>query len=388
MASKIIRAILNELKERIKFNPVVALLGPRQCGKTTLAKELLKETKNGIYLDLENPDDLPKISEPLVFLNNNKEKLIVIDEIQLKPALFGPLRSFIDSVERNCQILILGSASQNLIRQGSESLAGRISYLELTPLTIREAYKIPVNRQWERGGFPLSLLASTGKQSFIWRDDYLRALIERDLPILGLPGSPLQVRRLISMLAHSHGELFNGQKLGESLGITAKTLKSYVDFLEGAFIIRRLAPFEGNLKKRLVKSPKIYYRDSGLLHTILRINDFNDLLGHPVFGASWEGFVIEQILASIDNQWDSYFYRTQAGAEIDLILEKGELRIAIECKATTSPSVTRGFWTSLKDLSILPHNSWIISPIDDLYPYRDGVTIGGVTEIIKYLNNL
>lgn len=382
------RALIEKIKTRQEYNPVVALLGPRQCGKTTVAKIIAEDTENAIYVDLENPESDSKLSDPLLFLKANREKLIVIDEIQYRPNLFPVLRSYIDSVHRECQILILGSASRDLIRQGAESLAGRISFMELTPFVHEEVSSMPLTTHWERGGFPLSLLAKDSSQSAQWRRDYLKSIIERDLPLAGLPLSPINTQRMLSMLAHTHGEISNTNRLGESLGVTGKSIKSYLDFLEGTFMIRRLLPYTPNLKKRLVKSPKFYFRDSGILHTILHIDNFNTLLGHPVTGNSWEGFAIEQIISQIAPEWESYFFRTQVGAELDLLLIKGNIKIAIECKASTAPNVTRGFWNCLNDLQIPAENSWIVCPIDEQFPFKNGSTVGGISQVVDFIRKI
>lgn len=382
------RIAREKILDRLQVNPIVAILGPRQCGKTTLSKQFLALFPQSTYIDLENPEESSKLTDPLAYLRLNKEKLIIIDEIQLQPNLFPLLRSFVDECNRSCKLLILGSASRELIKQGAESLAGRISFYELTPLLIEEATGNTIPEQLARGGFPLSLLATSDSNSYLWRADYLRALVERDLPLLGLRLAPQEIRRLLQMLAHSHGETLNAQKLGNSLNITGKTVKNYLSYLEGAFIIKQLPPYAINLKKRLVKSPKVYIRDTGLLHTLLQIADYEELLGHPSIGNSWEGFAIEQITAAVGIEWSASFYRTQVGAEIDLILERGTTRIAIECKASATPSVSRGFWSSVEDLQILEGHRWIVCPINEQYPYKDGVNVGGIQEIIRTIKSL
>lgn len=384
MRKEYARNLAPKLNYRLEHTPVVALLGPRQCGKTTLAKQIAKENKNALYLDLENPEDLSILEEAMIFFRKNVDRLIILDEIQLRPNLFPLLRSHIDECNRTCRILVLGSASRDLIRQGSESLAGRISFVELTPFCYREVPEISLETIWERGGYPESLLAGNTEISVDWRKDYIRSLRERDLPLLGLPSSPTQTWRLMSMLAHTHGELLNASKLGGSLGITGKTLVAHLEFLEGTFMVRKLLPFEPNLKKRIVKSPKIYYRDTGVLHEILGIQNFTDLLGHPIYGNSWEGFAIEQILTAFGDSGFAGFYRTQTGAEIDLVLEMGKRRIGIEFKASTAPTVTQGFWNCLKELNI--KEKWIICPIDHQYSYKHGALVGGITQFIKLLS--
>lgn len=385
---KYTRKALTTVLERLQVNPVVALLGPRQCGKTTLSKLVASQFQEVVTLDLEKRLDLELLEEPELFLERHTGKLIIIDEIQLRPDLFSVLRTHVDSVERECKILILGSASRALIKQGSESLAGRISFVELTPFLLSETPGAKVEKQWERGGFPLSYLAKNERHAELWREDYLRSLVERDLPMLGLNEPPLLLKRFLSMLAHFHGEVVNAAKLSDSLGIATTKIPHYLAFLEGAYIIRKLQPYYSNLKKRLVKSPKIYYRDCGLFQSILGVENFEQLMRNPAFGNSWEGLVIEQVISSIDTSWTPFFYRTQVGAEIDLIVERNDVRIAIECKASKAPKVSKGFWSSLEDLEIQPENAWIICPIDEVIPFKKGSTIAGINQIIQHINAL
>ena len=380
------RALQSTILERLGWSPAVALLGPRQCGKTTLAKQVAANFPTSLYVDLENPADLRRLDDPQLFLDNNREALIILDEIQLKPDLFPVLRSWIDRHERQCRLLLLGSASPQLLRQSSESLAGRLSYLELTPFLAEELPETPLQRFWERGGFPLSLLPESVDQSRAWRTDYLRALVERDLPQLGLSLPPVKLWRLLNLLAHSHGELLNSSKLGEVMGASHTTFRSWLDWLEGAYLIRTLAPWAGNDKKRLVKSPKIYLRDVGLWLSILGIADFNALLGHPKLGEAWESLVIDQIVSALGPDWRASFYRTSHGAELDLVLERGAIRVGIECKASTAPNVTRGFWTARDDLGLT--GLWVVCPIDSSYPWKEGVTIGGLRPCLEWLKGL
>ncbi len=357
--------------------PAVALLGPRQVGKSTLAKQIIKPFKNAIYLDLEKPSDLNKLRDPEAYFSLHADKFICLDEIQRTPELFPVLRSVIDERQRNGQFLILGSASPDLIKQSSESLAGRISYIELTPLNQQEI-KINLQRTlWLRGGFPRSFLASNDNNSCKWRQDFIRTFLERDLPQLGFSLSAKTMERFWKICAHTHGQLLNQSKLGSSLGVSHHTIRNYIDLMEQTFVMRALPSYQTNLKKRIVKSPKIYVRDSGLLHTLLGLETQDDLFSHPSYGSSWEGFVIENIL-SIFPDWHASFYRTSSGSEIDLILERGTKRIAIECKASSSPEVGRGFWSALKDLEI--DEAWIIAPVSESYPYGKGVTVAPIHE--------
>jgi predicted AAA+ superfamily ATPase len=367
----------------LKNFPVVAILGPRQCGKSTLAKMLKDKIKGFLYLDLESPSDLRKLNDPELFFEANRVKTVCLDEIQLRPDLFPVLRSIVDRTNRKGQILILGSASQTLIRQGSESLAGRISFIELTPFVVSEIARTRGYAEsdfWFRGGYPESYLAPDDSVSDKWRKNFLRTFIERDLPQLGVRVTATNLRRLLTMCAHSQGQLLNSSKLAVSLGVSYHTVRDYVDLFEQTYVVRTLKPYEINFKKRVVKSPKVYIRDSGILHTLLEIPDFNALMGHPVFGSSWEGFALENIMTELGD-WRGSFYRTSSGNEIDLILEKGRKRVAVEFKASKAPVVTKGFWNALEDLNI--KEAWIICPVKDSYPIRNGVNVSGLGHFIS-----
>ncbi|MDR2692614.1 MAG: ATP-binding protein [Chitinispirillales bacterium] len=370
--------------EYMGYFPVTAILGARQCGKTTLAKGIAGKFENSIYLDMEKQSDFNKISSPELFFENNAGKLIVIDEIQLRDGLFKALRSFVDTAKEKTPILILGSASPKLIRQSSETLAGRIAFCELSPLNCREIDDKTVTEIWTRGGFPGSIAAPSDILSRRWREFYIKTFVERDLPQLGLRLPVPQINRLFMLLANSHAEILNSNKLGEALGVSHTAFRQYIDFLENAFLVRTLKPYFNNVKKRVVKSPKIYIRDSGLLHSILNIRNFNDLLGNPFLGNSWEGFAIEQVLSGINkSDWNASFYRTQAGAELDLVLENQSHKIGMEFKANVAPSVTRGFWNSCGDLQIT--KAFIVCPIEDSYPLKGGVTVCGLRQVIVEL---
>jgi predicted AAA+ superfamily ATPase len=380
------RTLSEKIEGKLRNIPAVIILGPRQCGKSTLAKAFISEIENAVYLDLERPSDINKLRDPEAFFSLNADKLICLDEIQRVPELFSVLRGVIDANSRNGQFIILGSASPDLLKQSSETLAGRISYLELTPFFLKEVAEDDspgvLRELWLRGGFPRSYLMPDARESFEWRLDFIRTFLERDIPQLGFRIPAKALERLWKMCAHTHGQLLNSSRFGESLGVSHHTVRSYIDLLEQTFVLRVLQPYEANLKKRLVKSPKIYVRDSGLLHALLGIENQNELLGHPVYGASWEGFVIENILSSAGN-WKAFFYRTASGAEIDLILEKGNRRIAVECKVSTVPTVNRGFWNAMSDLEF--EEVWIIAPIRESYPERKGVKIAPLGEFIEHL---
>ena len=377
------RDLIKQLKKYLTIFPAVAILGPRQCGKSTLVKSLSQYFDSILYLDMQKESDLNKLKEPELFFETNASKLICLDEIQLVPKLFSVLRSVIDENRINGKFILLGSASQDLIQQTSESLAGRIGMLHLSPFLINELnYLERFNLQefWFRGGFPNSYLAINDESSTIWLDNYIRTYIERDVPQLGFQIPAIQLRRLLTMCAHNQGQQLNLSKLGESLGLTHPTIKRYIDLLEHTFIVRTIQPYEVNVKKRLVKSPKVFVRDSGILHQLLAIPNFNSLLGNPVFGSSWEGIVIENIIVNMPS-WDYFFYRTATGDEIDLILKKGNQVIAIECKASDAPKVTKGFYRSLE--VVKPNKTYIIAPTNDTYQIQENVTVIGLSNFLK-----
>lgn len=380
------RYLKKQLIESLKEFPVVAILGPRQCGKSTLAKMIIDELKNVVCIDAEKPSDRIKLSDPEIFFELNRNKLICIDEIQRLPEVFQVLRSEIDIKRRNGRFLILGSASKELIKQSSESLAGRIIYYQLTPFQFNEIEQSSsLQIYWSRGGFPSSLLATSEKSSFIWRNSFIQTFVERDIPQLGFSFPAETIRRLWQMLAHYHGQLLNLSALGNSLGLSHTTVRNYIDLLSETFMVRVLKPFHTNIGKRLVKSPKVYIRDHGILHNLLQLANFEQILGHPVFGASWEGLVIENLIA-IAEYWTPSFYRTSAGAEIDLILTFGNKTIAIECKATKIPHLTRGFWNAIEDIK--PSETWIVAPVDEKYPLKKNIWVLPLNQAINKLQEL
>jgi predicted AAA+ superfamily ATPase len=371
-----------EILQLIRNFPAVAILGPRQCGKSTLARHILKNFPAAIFLDLEDPEDRQKLSAPELFFSGNENRLICLDEIQRIPELFPLLRSVIDRNERNGQFLILGSASRDLIRQSSESLAGRIIFVELFPFQYSELKIDDYWDYWLKGGFPRSYLASEPALSYKWRQSFISTFLERDLRQLGFNIPPESMHRLWSMCASRQGQLVNLSQIGGSLGVSHTTVRNYIDLLKETFMIRILPPIEANLNKRLVKSPKFYLRDTGILHTLLSIRSKEDLLGHYLLGASWESMVIENILNVASDQ-TAGFYRTVGGAELDLVFQTGNRKIAIECKASAVPKPERGFYQALEDLDI--SEAWIIAPVNMRYPLKENVTVMSLADAMNEL---
>lgn len=369
--------------------PIVALVGPRQVGKTTLARTVARKLGRVVYLDLERPSDAAKLTDPELYLEPLAGRLVILDEIQRRPDLFPVLRSLVDAKRANGRFLILGSASPALSRQASESLAGRIVYHELAPFTIGEAAAGTRETRmtlWNRGGFPGSFLAPSNARSLAWREAFIETHLQRDLPALGVRIPATALRRFWEMLAHFHGQLWNASKIAASLGVTPPTAKHYLDTLQDTFMVRQLPPFAANLKKRLVKSPKVYLRDSGLLHALLRIGAIDDLLGHPIAGASWESWVIEQALAASGAHTGACFFRTVAGAEIDLVLERPRgKRIALEIKLSSAPKPSRGFWSGIADLN--PSAAYVVYPGKERYPLGQGVEALPVSMLREVLHD-
>jgi predicted AAA+ superfamily ATPase len=351
----------------------VALIGPRQVGKTTLALEIAQD-RNSVYLDLEAREDREKLRNPALFLTKNENSLVILDEIHRMPELFQTLRGLIDKGRRKGlragRFLILGSASIDLLRQSGETLAGRIEYIDMAPLNILEAgteTDFSIDNLWVRGGFPDSYLANNDEDSYAYRRNFIRTYLERDVPQFGprIPSETLE--RLWIMLAHSQGQLLNASSLAKSLSVSAPTVSSYIDLLSDLLLVRRLPPLHANTKKRLVKSPRVYVRDSGLVHALLGIGNYNQLSGHPVYGSSWEGFVIENLLSVAPESSIASFYRTAAGAEMDLILElPGGQRWAIEIKSGLEPKLQKGFYHALEDIQ--PDRSFVVYAGLDRYP--------------------
>jgi uncharacterized protein len=388
------RDIIADIRRDLEHFPVLGILGPRQCGKTTLVQQLIQDFPNSLYLDLESPSDLNKLQNPEYFFELNKDKLICLDEVQRIPEIFPILRSVVDRTKRKIRVIILGSASPDLLRQSSESLAGRIVYHYLTPFTYKELFihnknnknkinvkdnntsvliiePISTENHWLKGGFPLSVLREENI-SFTWRRSFIKSILERDLPQVGLQIPFTIMNRFFQMLSHSSGNVINKSKLAGSLGISHTTISHYLDILEKTFYIRILPPFFENTKKRLVKSPKVYIRDTGILHSLLDIKSMDDLLGHPIVGMSWEGYLLENTISLYPNH-TPYFYRTSNGAEIDLILLNGKEKIAFEFKFSNTPKPSPGFYQTIEELNLT--KAYIICPIQESYSIHPKVIV-------------
>lgn len=373
-------AYTNSLEQAIQRNPVTSLLGPRQCGKTTLAR--LLETKfNASFFDLESYQDLNRLQNPELVLGSLKG-LVIIDEIQEKPELFKVLRVLADKPDRRSRFLILGSASPHIIKKASESLAGRTEFVELSGFNFIETGKDHIQDLWIRGGYPRAYLAGSMDESTHWRESFIRTFLERDIPQLGIKIPAVSMRRFWTMLAHYHGQTLNASEIGRSLGITDKTIKTYLDILTGTFMMRQLQPWHENLSKRQVKAPKIYFTDSGLLHQLLTVTDMHSLLGHPKLGASWEGFAIEQAIRIL-NIGDAYYWATYSGAELDLMFLYDGKRYGMEFKFNEAPKVTKSMRVACKDLNLT--HLWVIYPGDHAYPVEDKISVLPLSRITDSL---
>jgi predicted AAA+ superfamily ATPase len=386
------REAQDEIITLLQEFPAVGLLGPRQVGKTTLAEEISALfSPKPIYLDLESPTNRAKLLEPEAYFELHKGRLIILDEIQRVPELFPVLRGVIDRRRReglkSGQFLILGSASLDLLKQASETLAGRIAYKELSVLNVAEIASEHKNEQdnlWLRGGFPDSYLATNNEASLRWRLNFISTYLERDVPQFGSRIPSVSLRLLWTMLAHSQGGQLNIAKIGANLGVAANTAKRYIELLEDLLLIRSIRPWSGNIGKRLVKMPKVYIRDSGLVHALLNIKTFDDLLGHPVVGASWEGFVVENLISCLPIGVTPWFYRTSAGAEIDLVIEQNTNRkYAIEIKRSLTPSVSKGFHLGCEDIAAT--HRFIVYPGTERFPVTKNVTAISLLEMMNEL---
>ena len=371
-------AYLKRLQNAMGRSPVTALLGPRQSGKTTLAR-MLSKGKKAAYFDLESQPDLLRLQNPEMVLGSIKGTAI-IDEIQVMPAIFNVLRVLVDRPSNRARFLILGSASPEIIKNVSETLAGRIEFVELSGFNLHETGESNWEKLWIRGGFPKSFLAKSGTDSLAWREGFIRTFLERDIPQLGITIPSAAMRRFWTMLAHYSGQIWNASELARSMGLSDKTVRSYIDILTGTFMIRQLQPWHENIGKRQVKSPKIYFRDSGILHSLIDVSDLQILLGNPKAGASWEGFAIEQVLQAIQPK-QPYFWATHGGAEIDLFFSYRGKRYGFEFKFSEAPAVTKSMHTALKDLHL--NHIWIIYPGQHRYPVQEKITVLPLQEITE-----
>lgn len=381
------RKVQDHLRDLLQDYPAVALLGPRQVGKTTLAHDVSEQLPS-IYLDLESDRDRAKLTDPELYLLDHEDKLVILDEVHRLPGLFQSLRGLIDQGRRKGKragrYLLLGSASIDMLEQSSETLAGRIAYIELFPFNVLEVKLDQIDQLWVKGGYPDSFLSSSEAKSLRWRQNFISTYLERDIPQLG-PRIPAEtLRRFWTMLAHAQGGLLNAAALARGLSVDGKTIASYLDLMVDLLLVRRLQPWHSNPGKRLVKSPKIYVRDSGLTHALLGLRNKEDILAHPVVGNSWEGFVIENLLACVPEGTDSNFYRTSAGAEIDLVLNLPGNRLwAIEIKRSLTPKPEKGFYHACDDLK--PDAKFIVYPGTESYPLANDIQAISLVELANKL---
>lgn len=369
---------LKRLANATRRAPITALLGPRQCGKTTLARLFAKELQT-TFFDLESYPDQRRLENPELVLGS-LEGIVILDEIQIMPELFQVLRVLVDRPENQARFLILGSASPAIIKSASESLAGRVEFIELSGFDLSESGEQAWETLWLRGGFPRAYLAETEADSLAWREGFIRTFLERDIPQLGINIPAIAMRRFWTMLAHYHSQTWNASELGRSMGLSDKTVRSYLDILSGTFMVRQLQPWFENLGKRQVKSPKVYLRDSGLLHSLLDIPDRHALLGHPKIGASWEGYVIEQLLQAV-RPAQAYFWATHSGAEVDLVFLHQGKKYGVEVKFNEAPKITASMRTALSDLEL--EHLWVIYPGEHTYPVDERISVWPLKEIAQ-----
>ena len=351
-------------------SPVCALLGPRQCGKTTLAR-IMAQHHSAHYFDLESEPDRRRLQNPELMLGS-LSGLVILDEIQLVPQLFSVLRVLVDRPDANTRYLVLGSASPQIVKGVSETLAGRIEFVDLAGFDLSEIPAGETEKLWLRGGLPRSFLAASEADSLAWREGFIRTFLERDIPQLGISIPAAAMRRFWTMLAHLHGQTWNASELGRSMGLTDKTVRSYLDILTGTYMVRQLQPWHENIGKRQVKAPKIFLRDSGLLHSLLNINDRSALLGHPRLGASWEGFALEQVLNLVRPE-QAWFWATHAGSELDLLIFAGGKQYGVECKFNEAPKDTKSMHSALADLDLV--HLWVVYPGPHSYPAHERITV-------------
>jgi len=361
---------MEKLSAALRRSPVTAILGPRQCGKTTLARSFAKG-KKAEHFDLESQPDVQRLQNPRLVLGS-LEGLVVLDEIQKMPSLFSTLRVLVDRPDNSARFLILGSASPRLVKNVSQTLAGRVEFIDLSGFDIRETGADSWKDLWLRGGFPRSFLADSNEDSLAWREGFIRTFLERDIPQLGITIPSAAMRRFWTMLAHYHGQIWNASEFARSMGLTDKTVRSYLDILTGTYMVHQLQPWYENIGKRQVKSPKIYLRDSGLLHALLDVRDMRSLWGHPRAGASWEGFALDQFLRIFpSSQW--FFWSTHAGAEIDLLFLHRGRKYGVEFKFSEAPKVTRSMRIAIRDLGL--EHLWIVCPGEHRYPVDEALSV-------------
>jgi predicted AAA+ superfamily ATPase len=369
-------AYLDRLRTATRRSPVTALLGPRQCGKTTLAR-MFSDDKASTFFDLESQSDLGRLQNPELALGALRGH-VILDEIQRLPELYDVLRVLVDRPDNQSRYLVLGSAAPNIVKNVSETLAGRVEFVELSGFDLGEVGRDEKSKLWLRGGFPRSFLAGSDDDSMAWRDNFVQTFLERDIPQLGITIPSAAMRRFWTMLAHNHGAIWNASVLSRSMGLSDKTVRSYLDILTGTFMVRQLQPWYENLGKRQVKAPKIYFRDSGLLHTLLGLPDSSVLAGHPSVGASWEGFVLEEILRAVKPS-QPYFWATHGGAEIDLFFEQRGRRYAVEVKFTEAPKITRSMRIAFEDLRL--DHLWIVYPGEKAYRAEEKITVWPLSDV-------
>ncbi len=378
------RKIEKDILQSIASNPVTTIIGPRQCGKSTLAKHLLEGRKDLVYLDLERPSDLQKLDNTEWFLGTQKEKLICIDEVQRKPELFPLIRSLVDEWGGNGHFLLLGSSSRELLKQSSESLAGRISFAFLTPFLFDELYNtIALEQYISQGGFPRSILAASNERSTLWRTDFISTFLERDLLQWG-GFYPLTMRRLWQMLAHNNGQTVNYSSLSRSLSVSNVTIRNYIDLLEGTFMIEVLPPYFSNLKKRLIKAPRVYIADSGIANALLGLTTFEQLAGHPALGAIWEQVVLIHLKTCFPLA-DFYYYRTSNGAEVDIVMTYLGKVFAIECKASQSPILSRGTFSAIDDIK--PIATYVVAPVKSGWSMNQGIEVSSIIDLKEKIDS-
>lgn len=363
-------AAIERIGQAFRVHPIAALLGPRQCGKTTLAR-LIAADEPSTYFDLENPRDLRLLAAPMTVLEA-LSGLVVIDEVQRRPEVLEILRVLVDRPGNAARFLLLGSASPHLVKGASESLAGRVGFVDLAGFDLEEVGAGSLMTLWLRGGFPRSFLANDDADSMAWRGDFIRTFLERDIPQLGISVPAETLRRFWTMIAHYHGQIWNAAELARSLGSAEATARRYLDILAGAYMVRVLPPWFQNLSKRQVRSPKLFVRDSGLLHALLQLTDLADVQSHPKLGASWEGFALEQVIQLLGTR-DAYFWASHAGAELDLLVLLGGKRYGFEFKYADAPAATRSMYVAIEDLAL--DHLWVVYPGPQPYPLRDRLSV-------------